>query len=158
MNQIAVTNAHQYLPATLSASTLSSRTPLLLLVTDDDALEAQIRSVCAFLDIEMMHLDSSTRLLPLLRALTPMAVIADVDTQSQDGFHVMKVVGTHDQSLPLLLLSGTDQIIAGAADAVEQLWALTAVRRTSCMPCAGEIVEFLCDAGRHGDCLGLMPV
>ena len=158
MNQIAVTNAQRYLPNTLSASTVSSRTPLLLLVTDDEALETQIRSVCAFLDVEMMHLDSSTPLLPLLRALTPMAVIADMDTQSQDGFHVMKVVGSLDPSLPLLLLSGTDQIIAGAADAVEQLWALTAVRRTSCPPCAGQIVEFLCDAGRHGDCLGLMPV
>ncbi len=157
MNQIAVTNAHRQLPATLSATTVSSRTPLLFLVTDDDGLEAQVRELCAFLDIEMMHLDRSARLLPLLRVLTPMAVVAGVDTQSQDGFHVMKVVGCHDPSLPLLLMSGADQVIAGAADAVEQLWALTAVQRSSHAPHAGEIIEFLCDAGRRGHCLGLMP-
>lgn len=158
MNQIASPHAIQYRPAPLPGSTPSSRTPLLLLVTDDTALAEQVQQVCAFLDVEMMHLDSAVRLLPLLRSLNPMAVISGLDTQSQDGFHVMKVVATHDPSLPLLLLSGYDQTIAGAVDAVEQLWALNAVRRSSCLPGAGDLLEFLCEAGRQGECLGLMPV
>ena len=36
----------------------------------------------------------------------------------------MKVIGTHDPSLPLLLLSEHDDSMAGAVDAVEQLWDL----------------------------------
>lgn len=158
MNQITSTNAIQYHPTPLRESSSSNRTPLLLLVTDDTELAEQVQQVCAFLDVEMIHLDSATRLLPLLRSLNPMAVIAGLDTQSQDGFHVMKVIGAHDPSLPLLLLSGHDQTIAGAVDAVEQLWALNAVCRSSCLPGAGDLIEFVCQAGRHGDCLGLMPV
>ena len=158
MNQIAATHAIHYRPASLSGSPLSSRTPLVLLVADDPELAEQVQQVCAFLDVEMMHLDSAIHLLPLLRSLNPMAVVAGLDTQSQDGFHVMKVVGTHDPSLPLMLLSGHDQTIAGAVDAVEQLWALNAVHRTSCLPGVGDLIEFVCQAGRQGECLGLMPV
>lgn len=158
MNQIALTHAIRYRLTPRPESSPTSRTPLLLLVTDNTGLAEQVQQVCGFLDVEVMHLSSTIRLLPLLRSLTPMAVIADLDTQSQDGFHIMKVVGTHDPSLPLLLLSGHDQTIAGAIDAVEQVWSLKAVRRGSCLPGAGDLIEFVCEAGRQGDCLGLMPV
>ncbi len=158
MNQIASTHAIQYRPAPPRGSSLSSRTPVLLLITDDTELADQVQQVSAFLDVEMTHLDMATRLLPLLRSLNPMAIIAGLDARFQDGFHVMKVVGAHDPSLPLLLLSEHDESMAGAVDAVEQLWALNAVRRSSCLPGAGELIEFVCEAGRQGECLSLMPV
>ena len=58
MNQIASTHAIQYRPAPPRGSSLSSRTPVLLLITDDTELADQVQQVSAFLDVEMIHLDT----------------------------------------------------------------------------------------------------
>jgi len=70
----------------------------------------------------------------------------------------MKVVAAHDPELPMLMLTGGDAALAGAADAVEELWGLTSVVKHSAPPSAREIVEFLFRAGQRGRCLGLMPI
>jgi hypothetical protein len=87
-----------------------------------------------------------------------MAVLAAIEAAGQDGCHVMKTVADHDRSLPILLLTGGDPVLAGAADAVEELWGLSCVLKRPILPGLGELVEFLCLAGQMGRCLGLMPV
>ena len=87
-----------------------------------------------------------------------MGVVAHLDCQGQDGCHVMMTVAQHDRSLPVLLLTGDDPALAGAADAVEELWKLEAVVKFPRLPGIGAIVDFIFRAGRKGRCLRLVPV
>ena len=70
----------------------------------------------------------------------------------------MKLVAAHDPKLPMMILTGGDAALAGAADAVEEVWGLTSVVKWNAPPTASEIVEFLFRAGQRGRCLGLMPI
>ena len=87
-----------------------------------------------------------------------MAVITDVDGDDQDGFHVMKTVGRYNRELPVMLLTDGDPVLLGAADAIQDLWGLTSVTRTSGFPVAGQLVAFLFSAGRRAGCMRLVPV
>ena len=67
----------------------------------------------------------------VLRGHRPMAVICDVDGEEQDGFHAMKLIADYSRDLPIMLLTDGDAVLMGAADAVQDLWGLTSVTRTS---------------------------
>jgi hypothetical protein len=117
-----------------------------------------MRQICDFLEISVDRIDSNEDLLPFLQRCRPMAVIAAMDAEGQDGCNVLMTVARHDPSLPVLLMTGTDPAVAGAADAVTELWGLTEVMQTAAWPAPGDIVEFLCRAGLRGNCLALMPM
>jgi hypothetical protein len=87
-----------------------------------------------------------------------MAVISSVDGLEQDGFHTMKIVARYNRELPIMLLTDGDPVLMGAADAVQDLWGLTSVTRTSGFPVAGQLMAFLFDAGRRAGSLRLVPI
>jgi DNA-binding NtrC family response regulator len=101
---------------------------------------------------------AGTDLLRVLRDNRPMAVITDIDGHDQDGFHAMKVVGTFDRDLPVMILTGGDPVMMGAVDAVQESWNLTMVSRTTQANLAGQLAEFLYTAGRRAGCMRLVQV
>jgi DNA-binding NtrC family response regulator len=134
------------------------REPIIVVVEDDGCLSETIREICDFLEVTVRPVASAEDLGPVLAQCRPMAVLATIEAHGQDGCHVMKTVADHDRNLPILLLTGGDPVLAGAADAVEELWGLSCVMKPPTLPGLGELVEFLCLAGQMGRCLGLMPV
>jgi DNA-binding NtrC family response regulator len=137
---------------------LIRRHPLLLVVEDGDAIAAALQPICDFLDIAVERFPSEHDLAGALRDYHPMAVVAHLDCQGQDGCHVMMTVAKYDRSLPILLLTGDDPALAGAADAVEELWELEMVIKSARLPSIGAIVDFIFRAGRKGRCTRLLPV
>jgi hypothetical protein len=134
------------------------RLALVLALEDGCVMSDAMRQVCDFLEISVERINSSDNLLLLLQRCQPMAVVAAMDAEGQDGCNVLMTVARHDPTLPVLLLTGPDPAAAGAVDAVTQLWGLTEVTQAASWPAPGTIVEFLCRAGLQGDCLALMPV
>ena len=134
------------------------RHPLLLIVEDGDGTAGALQPICDFLNIAVERLPSEHDLAGALRDHSPMGVVAHLDCQGQDGCHVMMTVAQHDRSLPVLLLTGDDPALAGAADAVEELWKLEGVVKSARLPSVGAIVDFIFRAGRKGRCLRLVPV
>jgi len=134
------------------------RRALVLALEDGRAMTDAMRQICDFLEIAVERIDSNEDLLPFLQRCQPMAVVATMDAEGQDGCNVLMTVARHDPSLPVLLMIGADPAVAGAADAVTELWGLTEVRQTADWPTPGAIVEFLCRAGLRGNCLAFMPV
>ncbi len=142
----------------LATSVAADRAPVVLVVEDGTYLSAAISEICHFLSVKVKHLSSEGDLIPMLVDLRPMAVMAALDAMGQDGCHVMKTVAHYDPSLPILLLTGGDHALTGAADAVEEVWGLTRVTKHADIPSAAELVEFLFHAGQESHCLGLMPI
>ncbi len=134
------------------------RKPIIVVVEDDGCLSGTIQDICDFLEVTIRPVASREHLGPVLAEYRPMAILATIEAQGQDGCHVMKTVAAHDRNLPILLLTGGDPALAGAADAVEEVWGLSSVLKRPTLPGLGELVEFLCLAGRMGRCLGLVPV
>jgi len=136
----------------------AARRALVAVVSDDPALADSIESVCDFLDIGVELLPSAVSLGALLPSLRPMAVIAEMDSGGQDGCHVLMEVAAIDSDLPVMLLLGADADMAGAADAVAELWGLRAVTVRATLPRVGQFVDFLFRAGRRAGSLRAMPV
>jgi DNA-binding NtrC family response regulator len=135
----------------------SDRLPLIVVVENDRNLSEPISDVCEFLNIDVARLDSEDNLAAILEDLRPMAVLSEIDVQGLDGYHVMKTIAFHDTGLPLLLVTGGNPALAGAADAIEEIWGLSDVLKCADLPSLGEFVEFIFHAGRKGHCLGLLP-
>lgn len=127
-------------------------------ISDDPVTIHRITPVCDFLDLRVEIVSIGRNLAHVLREQRPMAVISDIETTDQDGFHVMKVIAAYNRELPIMLLTDGDAVLMGAADAVQDLWGLTAVTRTSAFPVAGQLVAFLFSAGRQAGCMRLVPV
>jgi CheY-like chemotaxis protein len=119
-----------------------------LVVRDDDKNNELLDTICEFLDIGVEHASSADDLATLLRGLRPMAVIADLDSEAQDGFHVMKVVASYDRTLPIMLLTSNDPSLLGAVDAVQAVWGLTRVATVNGTAGIGTLVDFMCRAAR----------
>ncbi len=131
---------------------------IVAIVSDDQQTIDKLTQVCEFLELRMEVVSTAAELHRVLRDHSPMAVISDVDGQDQDGFHAMKLVARHDRGLPIMLLTDGDPVLMGAADAVQDLWGLTSVTRTSGSPIAGQLVAFLFGSGRRAGCMRLVPV
>jgi len=141
---------------------LSTRAPVreaTVVVVEDETLWSEaIGELCAFLEVRLARVSSHLDLGPVLRDHRPMAVLANMDAAGQDGPHIMKLIAAHDPDLPIMVLTGGDAALAGAADAVKEVWGLTSVVTRDDPPGPGELVEFLFRAGQRGRCLGLLPV
>ena len=157
MNQVTPLFQDAYTSTALPVSVFCQRAPLLAVVTDNPRMARELTRICQFFDIAIERVSSEQDLTAVLCDCNPMGVVAELDATEQDGFHVMKIVATHDPTLPMLLLTGHDPHLAGAADAVEQVWGLTSVRQSPFLSPIGHLVEFFCHAGRQGNCLSLMP-
>jgi hypothetical protein len=87
-----------------------------------------------------------------------MAVVAEMDAVGQDGCHVLMTIANYDRELPVLMITGGEPSAIGALDAVEEIWHLVSVVKWDRLLGVGAIVEFLCRAGRRGNCMRLMLV
>jgi DNA-binding NtrC family response regulator len=134
------------------------RKPLLLIVEDGKDTAAALEPICDFLEIGIERVGAENDLQDALRGFSPMAVVAQFECNGQDGFHVMKVVAQHDNTLPMLLITGDEPQMAGAADAVEEIWALSNVLKCRNLPSVGALVDFLFKAGRKAGCTRFLPV
>lgn len=136
---------------------LARREPLVLAVEDEGRFYEGLQPICDFMGVRLERIDSHRDLSPLLKVSRPMAVFCELDSPDQDGCHIMKVVAEHDRTLPLMVVSGRDPILLGAAQAVEEVLHLTGVVVSEQLLEVGELVEFLFSASRKGRCLNLMP-
>ncbi len=129
-----------------------------VVVSDNPEIASVLDNICEFLGfgIELISTDMDVAL--FLERHRPMAVVAELDGRGQDGCHVMMQVADHDPALPIMMLVGNEPGIAGAVDAVAELWNLDAVTVSHELPEIGKLVEFLYHAGRRGDCIRMMPV
>jgi CheY-like chemotaxis protein len=141
-----------------SGAMVGPRQAVVAIVSDDPATIAHVAPVCEFLDLRIEVVSSRTDLDNVLREYQPMAIVTDIEGQGRDGFHTMKQVARFSRDLPILLLTEGDAIMMGAADAVQNVWGLTAVTSTSAFPVAGQLVAFLFNAGRRTGCMRLIPV
>lgn len=133
--------------ATLGSGIRAGRQPVLI-VRDDGADNELLDAICEFLDLDVEHISIDDDFAPMINALRPVAVIADLVGETQDGYHIMKVTASYDRDLPILLLTGGDQTLLGAVDAVAEIWGLTRVEALSGGADATTLVDFLCDAAR----------
>jgi CheY-like chemotaxis protein len=156
MNMIAsqLVSPDQIFSGTMAAA----KQGVVAIISDNPATIEQLTPVFDFLDLKIEVVSTAGDLEQLLQQKRPMAVVSDVDGQDQDGFHIMMQVARYSRDLPVLLLTAGDSVLMGAADAVQTLWGLTAVTSTSAFPMAGQLVQFLFNAGRRAGCMRLIPV
>ena len=136
----------------------ASREPLVVVIEDGVRLSDAFRSICEYLNVEVERMASWDDLRTVLRHRRPMAVVAELDAEGQDGCHVLMTVAAHDRGLPTLLITGGDPAFLGAVDAVEEIWDLKSVTKWPDLPGVQEVVDYLSRAGLAGHCLRLIPV
>jgi len=156
MNMIAFKSLNQDhdFPGTMN----TARQGVVVIVSDDTPTIQNVVPVCEFLELRVEVVSAGKDLTQVLREHRPMAVISDVDSEDQDGFHTMKMIARYNRELPIMLLTGGDSVLMGAADAVQDMWGLASVTRTSGFPMAGQLVAFLFGAGRRTGGMRLVPV
>jgi hypothetical protein len=133
------------------------RQAVVAVVEDGIEIAQELWRICEFLDIAVMRVPGHGDLSSVLQTNAPMAVVCELDGSGQDGCHIMKTVANHDSSLPVMILTGDDPALIGAADAVEEIWRLTEVTKLESLPGMAGLVDFLFHAGRKGNCLRLLP-
>ncbi|HEY1413408.1 MAG TPA: hypothetical protein VGF36_14780 [Rhodopila sp.] len=131
---------------------------VVVIVTEDSDTIEQLTPICEFLDLRIEVVAGGVEVDHVLRECNPMAVVASVDNEIQDGFHTMKQVAHYSTDLPILLLTAGDPVLMGAVDAVQSIWGLTSVSCIGACPIAGPMIAFLFDAGRRAGCMRLIPV
>jgi CheY-like chemotaxis protein len=141
-------------PGTTSAA---HQRAVVIVCEDPDTIE-QLTPICEFLDLKIEVVAGGAELDHVLRECNPMAVVAGVDNEVQDGFQTMKQAARYRHDLPILLLTAGDPVLMGAADAVQSVWGLTSVTCTEARPIAGPMIAFLFDAGRRAGCMRLIAV
>lgn len=135
-----------------------SREALVLVVEDDPHLSEAFRDICECLNVTVERIPSRDDLSAVLYGRCPMAVVAEMDAEGQDGCHVLMTVAAYDQGLPVLLVTDGDPSLLGAVDAVEEVWGLSEVTKWPGLLGVGELVDFLFRAGRKGHCMRLISV
>jgi CheY-like chemotaxis protein len=135
-----------------------SREPLVLVIEDDRVLSDAFRGVCECLNVVVERMPSTDDLASVLKYRSPMAIVAAMEAEGQDGCHVLMTVAAHDRDLPVLLITGEDAALLGAIDAVEEIWHLSSVFKWSKLLGIGAVVDFLFQAGRKGNCMHFMSV
>jgi hypothetical protein len=162
-NEIAANEITDIDPGVFPFGTLKNgqrqgaRKAVITVVEDGFGMSSELWAICEFLDVAVVRVPGTGDLAKALERHAPMAVICALDGVGQDGCHVMKTVACHDTTLPILIVIGEDTAIAGAADAVQELWKLTDVTKTETLPGIAGLVDFLFQVGRKGGCMRLMP-
>ena len=136
----------------------ANRQALVVIASDSPQTIAQLEQVCGFFDLAVEVVPGEEDLMGMLREHRPMAVIADADGIGRDGFFAMQVVAAYDHDLPIMVLTHGDPALMGAADAMQELWDLTMVARSTDKPLAGQLADFLFLAGRRAGCMRLVQV
>jgi hypothetical protein len=145
-------------PARLTGEDNPGRRRAVVAVVEDGVrIFQELWSICEFLEIAVLRVPAQCDLGTILQRQLPMAVVCELDGATQDGCHVMKTVASHDPSLPILIATGDDPALIGAADAVEEIWQLTQVTKLETLPSIAGLVDFLFHAGRKGGCLRMIP-
>jgi hypothetical protein len=129
-----------------------------LVIEDGVHLSDAFRSVCDCLSLGVEQMPSREELGAALRDIHPMAIVAEMDGAGQDGCHVLMTLAAYDPDLPVLLITGDDPALLGAIDAVEEIWKLSSVTKWPRLLGVGPVVDFLFQAGRKGNCMGLMSI
>ncbi len=142
----------------LQSTRAADRQAVVIIACDEAETVDQLSAVCAFFDLTVEVVPSRGDLLQALHEHLPMAVITDIDGEHQDGFHAMKTVANYDRDLPIMLLTGGDPTLMGAADAVQEIWRLTMVNRSGSGPLAAQLADFLFTAGRRAGCMRLVQL
>jgi len=137
---------------------IEAREPVIVVVHDNDERRCALDCICECLGIAIERMSSREDLAAKLRLLNPMAVVAEMDAEGQDGCHVLITIAEYDRALPALIITNDEPASLGAIDAVEELWQVKTVVKWPRLPGASEIVNFLFRAGRSGNCLRLLPV
>ena len=147
-------------PMTVNTDTNGRTSPqgLVMIVGDDLSWGPGLDAICDFFGLVVEHVPSELDVAFLLREFRPMAVIAEADGRGQDGFHVMGAVAEYDRTLPMMLLTGHDAALMGAADAMVEVTGLTHMRIAAELPTMGEVIDFLFRAGRSAGVGRTMPV
>ena len=128
----------------------SGKTPLLVIAEDDLTLYEAVAPLCATLGIEVRSVRGELALVRQLASWSTIGVLASIEGKAQDGYNVMMRVAEYDRTLPVMLLTGGEPALIGAAEAVQGLWELSALTMQVDLPGPGELAEFLCDAFRLG--------
>ena len=128
----------------------SGNNPVLVIAEDDLTLYEAVAPLCATLGIEVRSARGDLALVRQLASWNTVAVLASIEGEAQDGYNVMMRVAEYDRTLPVMLLTGEDPALIGAAEAVQGLWELSALTMQVDLPGPGELAEFLCDAFRLG--------
>ncbi len=131
---------------------------VVLVVEDRPRLSRTVGYICDFLSLPMECVGTDSDVAAALAEWEPMAVVCELEGGAQDGCHVMKIVAAHDAGLPILLITGADEALIGAAEAVEEIWRLSSVLKLQDAPGLGDVVDFLFRTGRFGGPPGLMSV
>lgn len=148
---------HSFASIEIATMTSNACQAVVIVVSDSPAIASVLDNVCDFLGFDVELLSTGMDLAPFLQRHQPMAVVAELDGVGQDGCHVMMQVADHDPGLPVLMLTGREPGLAGTVDAIEELWHLTGVTQAPELPAIGQLVEFLFQAGRRGDCVRMLP-
>jgi hypothetical protein len=130
------------------ASRIDPARSSVLIARGDGFDNLALDTVCDFLDLDAEHVSIENEIFPVLNAVRPIAVIADLVGDSQDGYHIMKLIGAYDRDLPVLLLTDGDPALLGAVDAVREIWGLTRVTTINDECDLGLLMDFLCHAVR----------
>ena len=144
-------------PIEVATMTTTPCQAVVVVVSDNPEISSVLDNICGFLDFGIKLVTTGMDLAPFLERHRPMAVVAELDGAGQDGCHIMMQVADYDPGLPVLMLTGHEPGVAGAVDAVEELWNLTGVTQSADLPEIGALVEFLFQAGRRGDCVRMLP-
>ena len=139
-------------------SPAASSQPTVMIVGDDPEWAQAVETICDFFDIGVELVSSELDVGYLAREFRPMAIITAVDLKGQDGFHVMREIAGYAPDLPMMVLTGYDPAIMGAAEAMQEVTGLTSVRIEASLPSMGELVDFLFRAGRQSGVGRMMAV
>lgn len=146
-----------FAPIEIATMTTVPCQAVVVVVSDSPEVASVLDNICDFLGFGIELLSTEMDLAPFLARHQPMAVVTELDGAGQDGCHVMMQVADHDPSLPILILTGREPGMAGAVDAVGDIWNLTGLIQSPDLPEIGQLVEFLFQAGRRGDCVRMVP-
>jgi hypothetical protein len=131
---------------------------VVLLAGNNRLLVQSLNAICDFLGFGVHHLPDDQDIAHALGERRPMAVIVEAEGQHQDGYHVMMAVAEHDSRIPVMVLTGRDPALMGAADAIQELWGLESVALHPRCPEISDLVDFLFRASQHAGRGGLMPI
>jgi ActR/RegA family two-component response regulator len=130
----------------------------LLVISDDPGLISGLRSICDWLEMRLEIASPGINAGIILRQCRPTAVVFEADGDEQDGFHIMKQIAIHDRTLPAMVLTHGDPTLAGAVDAVQDLWGLTGATQPASELTVSELMEFLAKATRRTGVRSLMSI